>query len=144
MSNPSKPEKHEKPSIVAAAVLHAPDAPTPHDTRAVVLPAVVHFALDVVDRGQSTALGALHDARIELRVAVDGSLELADKATAAALRFARKLVQRADDLAAETLGGAERVLSSTVASARTSALTAAARLSEARASATAALAPAQA
>lgn len=130
MPNPSKQDKQDKPTIVAAP---APAHASPDDTRALVLPAVVHFALDLVDRGQLTAFGALHDARTELRVAVDGSLELADKATSAALRFARKLVQRADDLAAETLGGAERVVASTVAGARSSALAAAARLAAARA-----------
>ncbi len=119
-------QQHDKPALVATATAAA----TPDDTRAVIVPAVLHFALDLVDRGQITAIGALHDARTEIRVAVDGGLELADKASAAALRFARKLAQRVDDLAAESLGGAERVLTSTVASVRSSAIAAAARLGE--------------
>lgn len=120
-------QQHDKPALVTTATSAA--APT-DDTRAVIVPAVLHFALDLVDRGQITAIGALHDARTEIRVAVDGGLELADKASAAALRFARKLAQRVDDLAAESLGGAERVLTSTVASVRSSAIAAAARLGE--------------
>jgi hypothetical protein len=83
-----------------------------------VLPGVVHLAIDVADKSQSTALAVLQDARVELRTAVDHGLELAEKLTAAAFRFSRKAVQRVDDAAAETLTGAERVLGSAVKSAR--------------------------
>ncbi len=123
------PNKQEKQSVIAVST---PAAPPPDDTRAVILPAVVHFALDVVDRGQVTAFGALHDARSELRLAVDGSLELANRAASAVVRLAHKLVERVDVLAAESLGGAERVLSSTVSSARASAIAATERLAHAR------------
>ena len=91
------------------------DSPT---TRHGVLPGVVHLALDVADKGQSTALAVLQDARAELRTAVDHGLELAEKLTAAAFRFTRKAVQRVDEATGETLAGAERVLGSAVKSAR--------------------------
>lgn len=83
-----------------------------------VLPAVVHFAIDVADKSQSTALAVLQDARLELRTAVDQGIELLEKATAAAFRFSRKAVQRIDEAAGETLTGAERALSGAVKTAR--------------------------
>jgi hypothetical protein len=87
-------------------------------TRYGVLPGVVHLALDVADKGQSTVLAVLQDARIELRTAVDQGIELAEKLTTAAFRFTRKAVQRVDDATSETLTGAERVLGGAVKSAR--------------------------
>jgi hypothetical protein len=87
-------------------------------TRHGVLPGVVHLALDVADKGQSTALAVLQDARIELRTAVDHGIELVEKVTAAAFRFTRKAVQRVDEAASETLTGAERVLGGAVKTAR--------------------------
>lgn len=87
-------------------------------TRHGVLPGVVHLALDVADKGQSTALAVLQDARIELRTAVDHGIELVEKVTSAAFRFTRKAVQRIDDATNETLTGAERVLGSAVKTAR--------------------------
>ena len=83
-----------------------------------VVPGVVHLALDVADRGQSTVIAVLQDARIELRTAVDSGLELAEKLATGALRFSRKLVQKIDDASATALGGAERVLANAVKSAR--------------------------
>jgi hypothetical protein len=83
-----------------------------------VLPGVVHLAIDVADKGQSTAFAVLQDARIEIRTAVDHGIELVEKATAAALRFTRKVVQRLDEATNETLTGAERVLGNAVKSAR--------------------------
>lgn len=83
-----------------------------------VLPGVVLLAIDVAEKGQSTAIAVLQDARTELRTAVDHGLELVEKATAAALRFSRKAVQRVDEAAAETLTGAERLLGGAVRSAR--------------------------
>jgi len=83
-----------------------------------VLPGVVHLAIDVADKGQSTAFAVLQDARIEIRTAVDQGIELVEKATAAAFRFTRKVVQRLDEATNETLAGAERVLGSAVKSAR--------------------------
>ena len=87
-------------------------------TRHGVLPGVVHLAIDVAEKGQSTAIAVLQDARIELRTAVDQGIELAEKLTAAAFRFSRKAVQRIDDASNETLIGAERVLGGAVKSAR--------------------------
>jgi hypothetical protein len=83
-----------------------------------VLPGIVHLAIDVADKGQSTALAVLQDARGELRTAVDHAIELAEKLTAAAFRFTRKAVQRVDEATNETLVNAERVLGSAVKSAR--------------------------
>ncbi len=45
-------------------------------------------------------------------------VELAEKASASAFRFARKLGQRIDEGVAETLGSTERLLSGAVKSAR--------------------------
>ena len=92
------------------------EAPTP--TRSGVLPAVVHLALDVAEKGQSTAIAVLQDARTELRAAVEHGIELAEKVTAAGFRFARKAVVRVDEAANETLTGADRVLSGAVKAAR--------------------------
>ena len=86
--------------------------------RAGVLPSVVHLALDVADRGQSTAIAVLHDARIELRTAVDSGFELVEKLAAAFFRFARKGVQRVDDASAEALNGVGGVLTGAVKNAR--------------------------
>jgi hypothetical protein len=137
---PKTDKQQDKIAVTSSSSTSANEA----QPEATVLPAAVHFALDVLDRGHATAFGALHDARTELRIAVDGGLDWADKSVAAALRFARKLVHRTDDLAAETLGGAERVLTTTVATARSSALAAAHRLAEARAASALEAAPAPA
>ena len=83
-----------------------------------VLPGVVHLAIDVADKSQSTALAVLQDARIELRTVVDHGIELAEKLTAAAFRFTRKAVQRVDEAANETFSGAERLLGGAVKTAR--------------------------
>jgi hypothetical protein len=88
------------------------------ETRQGLLPNVGHLAIDLVDRGQATTLGVLHDARTELRTAVDHGIDLADKLAAATFRFAKKVVQRVDDAAADTLGTVERVIGSAVKSAR--------------------------
>src|ERR1041384_2337310 len=88
------------------------------NTRHGVLPGIVHLAVDVVDKGQSTAIAVLQDARVEIRTAVDQGIELAEKMTAAAFRFTRKAVQRVDEAAGETLTGAERVPGGAVKSAR--------------------------
>jgi hypothetical protein len=97
-------------SLVASAA--APPA------RHGVLPGVVYLALDLAEKSQATALAVLQDARVELRTAVDHGIELVEKATAAALRFTRKAVQRIDEAGAETLSGAERVLGNAVKAAR--------------------------
>jgi hypothetical protein len=82
------------------------------------LPSAVHLALDVADRGQTTVLAMLQDARIELRSAVDGGVDLAEKVAAGFFRLARKSIQRVDDASAETLTGAGQVLAGAVKSAR--------------------------
>jgi hypothetical protein len=83
-----------------------------------ILPGVVHLALDVADRSQSTALAVLQDARGEIRTAIEHGIELAEKITSAGFRFTRKLVQRIDEAAGETLASAERVLAGAVKNAR--------------------------
>ena len=83
-----------------------------------VVPGVTHLALDVVDRGGSTTLALIQDARTELRAVVDGGIELAEKATASLFRFARKATAKLDEGVAETLGNVERVLGGAVKSAR--------------------------
>jgi hypothetical protein len=79
---------------------------------------VVHLALDVADKSQSTVIAILQDARVELRTAVDGGLELAEKLALGALRFAKKAVHKLDDAGSDALVGAERVLATAVKSAR--------------------------
>jgi hypothetical protein len=83
-----------------------------------LVPGVAHLALDVVDRGQSTTIAVLQDARTELRNLVEGGIELAEKTTASLFRFARKLTQRVDDGVAETLTSAERLFGGAVKAAR--------------------------
>jgi len=83
-----------------------------------ILPGVVHFAIDVADRGQSTAIAVLQDARTELRTAVENSVEWAEKLAASMFRFARKGIQRVDDASSEALSGVGHVLSGAVKSAR--------------------------
>jgi hypothetical protein len=83
-----------------------------------VVPGVAHLALDVIDRGQTTFIALLHDARGELRVVVDSGIELAEKATTSVFRFARKATARIDEGVGETLGNVERVLGGAVKSAR--------------------------
>lgn len=105
----------------------APKIEGPSDRRSGVLPGVVLLALDVAEKGQSTAIAVLQDARAELRTVVDHSIELVEKATAAAFRFTRKTVQRIDEVGAETLTSAERVIGGAVKSARETTNTAAQR-----------------
>jgi hypothetical protein len=82
------------------------------------VPGVAHLALDVVDRSQSTAIAVLQDARTELRSVVDSGIELAEKASAAMFRFAKKLTSRVDEGVADTLTGAEKLIGGAVKSAR--------------------------
>jgi hypothetical protein len=83
-----------------------------------VVPGVAHLALDLVERGQSTTIAVLQDARVELKVVIDHGIEFAEKSAASLFRFARKLGQRVDEGVAETLGHADRYLSGAVKSAR--------------------------
>lgn len=81
-------------------------------------PRLISLALDVAQRGQATAIAVLQDARTELRASVDGTIDLAEKLSAGALRFTRKLVQKLDDTAADALKGTERALGETIENAR--------------------------
>lgn len=83
-----------------------------------ILPGVVHLAIDVAEKGQSTAIAVLQDARVELRAAVEQGIDLAEKLTAAGFRFARKAVQRIDEATNETLSSTERLIGGAVKSAR--------------------------
>lgn len=83
-----------------------------------VVPGVVHLALDVADRGQSTALSLLNDGRTELVSLIAGSIDLAEKATAAWFRLMRRASTRIDEASSETLASVERLATTTVKSAR--------------------------
>ncbi|CAN5582852.1 hypothetical protein BH11MYX1_BH11MYX1_35490 [soil metagenome] len=95
-----------------------PDTRPVHQVLPGVLPGVAHLALDVVERGQSTTIAVLQDARVELKVVLDHGIEFAEKSATSLFRFARKLGQRLDEGAAETLGRADRYLTGAVKSAR--------------------------
>lgn len=102
-----------------ATKLEATTTPTFTRTdRAGFVPGVANLALDVADRGQSTVIAVLQDARGELRTLVENGIELAEKTAAQAFRFARTLTKRVDDAAAETLNNTERLLGNAVRSAR--------------------------
>jgi len=102
-----------------ATKLEATTSPTFTRTdRAGFVPGVANLALDVADRGQSTVIAVLQDARGELRTLVENGIELAEKTAAQAFRFARTLTKRVDDAAAETLNNTERLLGNAVRSAR--------------------------
>ena len=83
-----------------------------------VVPGVAHLALDVVDRGQSTAIAVLQDVRTELRTVVESGIELAEKTAASLFRLARKVTAKIDEGTAETLSNVERVVGGAVRSAR--------------------------
>lgn len=87
-------------------------------TGVLFLPKVVHLAINAADRGQSTVIAVLQDARSELRTAIDGGLEYAEKLATGALRFSRKIVARVDDTSKEALASAERALATAVTKAR--------------------------
>ena len=96
--------------------------PTPTLTRtserAGFVPGIATLALDVVDRGQTTVIAVLQDARGELRSFVESGIDFAEKGAASLFRFARTLTKRVDDAAGETLTSTERVLAGAVKSAR--------------------------
>jgi hypothetical protein len=83
-----------------------------------VVPGVVHLALDVADRGQSTTLALINDGRTELVAFVHGGIELAEKATASFFRLFKKATARIDEASAETLASVERLVSTSVRNAR--------------------------
>ncbi|HEY5944536.1 MAG TPA: hypothetical protein VIV40_03555 [Kofleriaceae bacterium] len=82
------------------------------------VPGVANLALDVADRGQSTVIAVLQDARGELRTFVEHGIDFAEKGAASLFRFARTLTKRVDDATAETLTSTERLLGNAVKSAR--------------------------
>jgi hypothetical protein len=81
-------------------------------------PRAVFLALDVAERGQATAVAVLQDARIELRTAVDSTIDLGEKLAAGAVRFARKLVVKLDETTADALKGTEHALADAIENAR--------------------------
>jgi hypothetical protein len=83
-----------------------------------LVPNVIHLALDVADRGQSTTIAVLQEARAELRAAFESGIELAEKLATQAFRFARKVTAKVDEASQETLGNVERVLGGAVKGAR--------------------------
>ncbi len=102
-----------------ATKLEATTTPTFTRTdRAGFVPGVANLALDVADRGQSTVIAVLQDARGELRTVVDSGIDFIEKGTAALFRFARSLTKRVDEGVADTLTSTERLLGNAVKSAR--------------------------
>jgi len=83
-----------------------------------LVPNVVLLALDIADRGQSTTIAVLQDARTELRIAVESAIELVEKLTTSGFRFARKVTAKIDEASNDTLGNVERVIGGAVKSAR--------------------------
>ena len=83
-----------------------------------VVPGVVHLAIDVVDRGQSTTIALLQEGRAELTAVFVGGLELAEKATASFFRLVKRAAQRLDEVGAETLSGVEKLASTSFKTAR--------------------------
>lgn len=83
-----------------------------------LLPGVANLALDVADRTQSTAIAVLQDARLELRSAIESTIDLAEKFANAFFRLTRKGVQRVDEASAETLNGVGNLLGGAVKGAR--------------------------
>jgi hypothetical protein len=88
------------------------------DARTGFVPGVANLALDVADRGQTTVIAVLQDARGELRTFVENGIELAEKTASQLFRFARTFTKRVDDAAAEALSNSERLLGNAVKSAR--------------------------
>lgn len=76
----------------------------------------------------TTAIAVLNKARVELRHAVDGGTELAEKLTNGTFRFVRKLTQRIDDASNATLGGLDGAVQRTRDTARVARARAAAGL----------------
>src|SRR6185436_1376689 len=82
------------------------------------VPGVANLALDVAERGQSTVIAVLQDARGELRSFVENGIELCEKTAAQVFRFARTFTKRVDDATSEALSNTERLLGNAVKSAR--------------------------
>ena len=103
-----------------------PSTPTTSAVRTArgVVPGVVHLALDVADRGQSSTIALLQEGRTELATFVIGGVELAEKATASVFRLIKKAIARFDESTSETLAGVEKIVTSTVKTARETTTTA--------------------
>src|SRR5262245_8410475 len=82
------------------------------------VPSVVHLALDVADRSQSTAIAVLQEARAELRAVVEHGIEMAEKMATSGFRVARKVPPKLDDASNGTFASVERLLGGAVKSAR--------------------------
>src|SRR5262252_1103811 len=80
------------------------------------VPGVVHLALDVADRGQSTAIAVLQEARAEIRAVFEHGIEMAEKVATSGFRFARKATAKIDEASTETLASVERLLGGAVKS----------------------------
>ena len=93
-------------------------APLTRFDRLGFVPGLANLALDMADRGQSTAIAVLQDARTELRGFVESGIDFAEKGASALFRFARAFTKRVDDGVAETLTTTERLLTTAVKSAR--------------------------
>jgi hypothetical protein len=82
------------------------------------VPGAVYLALDVADKGNTTAIGLLQDVRGELRTAVDSTIDFAENITKAFFRLGRKATQRVDEAVSDTLGTTEKLLGGAVRTAR--------------------------
>lgn len=89
-----------------------------NDRAAGFVPGLANLALDVADRGQTTVIAVLQDARGELRTVVENGIDFAEKGVASLFRFARSFTKRVDEGVSDTLNGAERLLGNAVKSAR--------------------------
>lgn len=83
-----------------------------------VVPGVVHLALDVADRGQSTTIALLQEGRAELTAVFISGLELAEKATTSFFRVVKRAAQRLDEVGSESLAGVERLATTSFKTAR--------------------------
>lgn len=81
-------------------------------------PRAIYLALDAAERGQTTVVALIQDARTELRVAVDSTIDLAEKLAAGSVRFTRKLVQKVDEVAADALKSTSAALHEAIENAR--------------------------
>ena len=102
----------------------APTTPSAVRTARGVVPGVVHLALDVADRGQSTTIALLQDGRTELASIVIGTVDHAEKATMSVFRLIKKAIARFDEGTSETLAGVEKIVTTTVKTARDTTTTA--------------------
>lgn len=84
-----------------------------------IVPGAAQLAIEVVDRTQTTAIAVMHDVRTELRAAIEGSIELTERTVGGMFRIAKKLTQRIDEAAGDTLTNLERLIASSLRGATT-------------------------